>query len=66
MGNSSWSSEDHNAKRNANSALKVLEGMKALLGTGVETTCVIFWQRACLYLAHVLRLCVRLNLKVMD
>lgn len=38
-------------------------GTRVPLATGLDSMCVTLWQKVLLYFAHVLRLCVTMNLK---
>lgn len=69
MGDPGVNSEDQNASRNVDSkdcSHEVSEGNGDSVGNWTKATSVIFWHRSCLCFAHVLRHCMRLNLKVID
>jgi hypothetical protein len=60
MRDSGESSEDQNADRNVKSkdcAHRISDGNGTLLEFGLEAIHITLWQRTCLPLAHVLRLC---------
>lgn len=64
-GNSRYDLRDGNAKKNEdNKGQRFQWGKQILLTSRLEVIHIMFLQEICLHFAHVLRLCMRLNLKV--
>lgn len=69
VGRFGCSSEDANTESSEDSkgwVRKFQSGIWTPLAFGLEAMCVMFWQKICLHFAHILRLCWRLKLKVLD